>query len=491
MKKNMTVLTIVLLFSQLATAASEKFKAEKNCGSAKVVSGDTCSNVKVQLDFAGCSIKSESIVAPKIVCKEKQIKARYAIDNYRYEAIFEKQDDGWGGVTWKQTGSGIEESKKITVVTQKAKEHPVVVAAPVKTPAPAAAETPTVTAAPVAAVASAASSFQFSGYFDFGLNNLSVSNGANFTGGPESGFTLQDGAIYVGYQKDKLSFVLDVPFRRQENRDLGVTTAPNASNSNNAIFGADKFQLYAKYKINDEADVVIGQFDTIFGVEVNDSKDRYFEKTGLVYDSILPVTHAGAMFEYTKSGAYFKGFAADPNNKGSLGTSTGNQGDTNYEYGGAVGYSNDNVRGQVGGMTRPVNKADLENGGKRNLLDVTAGATWKSFSIDFEYANLSDDSKNTLTSLNSTDVEKAGTGFLALASYQITEPLSVGARYEQTSNDPSQQSWKAVQAVAGGIHYRFNPSLEVRAEYIGYQYKNVDTTSFTANRATIAGLFFF
>src|SRR4051812_31478436 len=98
----------LLILSLISIAAlpsyAHDYKEIGECGSAAVVSGDTCSNVKVELKFENCKSKLEPQPAKRIICDKSTIKARLQQGSLRYEASFEKKNDGWGGVNWKPIG---------------------------------------------------------------------------------------------------------------------------------------------------------------------------------------------------------------------------------------------------------------------------------------------------------------------------------------------------------------------------------------------------
>ena len=335
------------------------------------------------------------------------------------------------------------------------------------------------------------SPFKFSGFVDMRYSNYKADSNPNVTkANAESGFGIEDGAVQANYEKNRFSAILDIAFRRGKEADIILpgysgTTVPNQSNDNRLSLAIERSQLYLKYKLSDDFAVNFGQFDTIFGVEVNDSKDRIFGKTGLVYDSITPVTHTGAMIEYANLRTSIKFFAANPINKGSNGTSP--LGEDQTEYGAALGYSNEKCRAQIGYMSRPTSKASSGRG-DRTLLDATLGVNVGSFVLDFEYSLVSDPNKNTLTTSTPTDLEKAGQGFLVLATYKVTEPFSFSFRYEQLKDDPAKESLDTVDSSGVSIHYKVAPELELRTEYIAYRYENLSHLKWSDSRFNLAAV---
>lgn len=237
------------------------------------------------------------------------------------------------------------------------------------------------------------------------------------------------------------------------------------------IFGTDKSQAYLRYKLSDSVTVNFGQFDTLYGVELNDSKDRIFSKTGIIFDNFLPSTHTGLVLEKTWNGFTGKVMAANPSNKGTQGTVA--SGDYRTEYGATLGYANENYRLQLGYLTRPMKKLDGLTWSQRDYVNVTAGVTFGNLSFDAEYDQLTDPTKNTLTTGDSTDVEKASTGYMGLLSYKFGENWLVGLRYEALKDDPLKASIESADSEGLAIHYKLSTDVELRQEFINYNYKNL------------------
>ena len=497
--KKLLILIVTILTGFSTSGWSKSYVKTTVCGKAKVISGDTCSNVKVELSFDGCEHKSEPVLAKRIICSKDTIKARFQIDDLRYEASFEKIDDGWGGVSWKQVTAMTEYRKEgtrtITYEASKKLNSPIAneTATKVEVPAVSAAQsltTPSTTLSATTVSSHVLSPFKFSGYVDIRHSSYSIKDNPSVTSGnPESGFSIEEAAVYVNYEKNKVSLLLDMPIRRQKDIDVNSSAAvPNQSSNANLAIGYDRAQLFLKYN----ADVVnfyLGQFDTIFGVELNDSKDRKFSKTGIVYDYTLPVTHTGIMIEYTPSAFYLKGFAANPNNKGSLGSSTTK--DDQPEYGLAFGYANDQIRSQLGAMTRLINKASGLERADRVLLDATIGSTLGAFSFDLEYTSISDPNKNTLTADNNMDLENSGTGIMLLASYKFTSRFTASLRGERVNDDPTGGNLKSIESSAATTNYLLSDDLSLKAEFVSYRFKNLSDTAWNESRLIFSGLLIF
>ena len=496
----------ISLFNFLLTLALPAgAETSKACGEAKVVSGDSCSNIKVSFDFSGCAGKPASGHSPKISCSKNTVNAKYSSGNYKYQASFEKVLDGWGVVTWKSvralTETEVQKKREVTAQTPtanpvqtpktqarelaEAKPEPVKESAPAAAPASAPAST-------VAPVAASANPFKYGGFFDFRYSAFTAPFDPNVVAAnSEAGFGLEDGAFYLNYEKDKVAVVVDIAFRRSKDVDINSSaTKPNQSSNNNFAIGVDKSQLYLKYKLTGTWTADLGQFDTPFGVEVNDSKDRYFGKTGLLYDYFLPLTHTGLMLERNSGSWSFKGFAADPNNKGSNGTST--SGDDKTEYGALAAYTTEVFSAQVGFEARPIAKADNTGYGSRNFVDAVTGLNLGPWSFNFEYSLISDPNKNIVTPNDATDWEAPAQGFLGFVNRKLSDNLQLGLRYEHIEKIVvGSVNVSAGEDTTFGVHYKIDPQIELRAEYGNYKFLTTTSTVFSESRWNIASVFQF
>ena len=429
--------------------AKPTFEKTENCASAKVVSGETCSKVQVQFDFSKCPGKNESQTVGWYQCSGQTLTARATIPGYRFQAKFKKQDDGWGAVVWEGPSqftawkhSG-ETEKNNVAQTPKAPPTPVLL--PVTTATPPEAPTPRVPAAEPDLGA-----FKVSSFLDFRSKTTIINKLQDKT---ESGFLVEESALYVEYKKDKLTFFVDLPFAR--NTDTATNTADFS-------FAKTKAQVFATYAMNDQFSLTFGQFDTLFGIELNDSKDRVFGQTGLVYNQTLPVVHSGADLQFTHNEIVAKLLAANPSDREALG-GAGTNGDENHEMGATLGYNWDLLHGQLGYLTRSM-KDRADGNSARNLLNVILGTKYSAFTLDVEYSMVTNPQKNTLTT-NGTDKEDAGTGIMALATYSPFEKWLVGLRYETINKDPGASGYYKASTYGVALHHDVTENLQARAEY--------------------------
>jgi hypothetical protein len=488
-------------FTILATLAEAKvFKEVAPCGSANITEGLTCSNAKVSFKFEGCKSNFAARTAKSVECVGEVILAKYQEGDFRYEARFKKSEGAWESGAWVLDGNVKEFERKVSltkalIIKNLNKKDDKKIEAKIFL-IPTSLEKKEVSTLPTASSSSPiiilppdGSPFKFSGFVDIRYTNFNVKKNPLISSGhSESGFGLEDGAFYTNYDKGNLSVVLDMAFRRSKDVDTNASAIhPNQSSNNNIAIGVDKSQLYLRYKINPALTFDLGQFDTIYGVEVNDSKDRIFGKTGLIYDYTLPVTHMGLMMEYSFfRNYYFKAFAANPSNRGSYGSSS--SGDDKIETGGAFGYSSDNYHAQVGYMSRSINKTSALSSGVKYLLDILGGGILGKFAYDFEYARLGDANKNSLTPNDAGDNEKPGAGYFSLLAYKFTSEFQIGIRYEYLTNDPSAQGTKSSSAAGLSLHEKITSELEFRSEYIVYKNKGIAGNKWDDTRFNFAAL---
>ena len=299
----------------------------------------------------------------------------------------------------------------------------------------------------------------FSAPYDSGVPNAHA----------ESGFGIEDGALNAVYDIDKVSFTADIAVRRFKDGEFtsATGTITNQSQTDRLHVGADPSELYVKYKADDHWTFDLGQYFGIIGAESGQSRSRTFTKSALL-SGLLPSVQTGFMTEYANSGWSAKVEAANPNNKGTYGTSA--TGDENTEYTAAAGYSNETFQSQLSYMTRPINAVDGTRS-DRTLMDVTIGATLGAFSLGAEVTRIDDPSKNTLT--GASDHENAGFAYLALVNYKLNDKDLLGLRYEKLTDDPGGTSLKSADSYGLSVHHRLHQNVDLSAEYNIYDYQNV------------------
>ena len=314
----------------------------------------------------------------------------------------------------------------------------------------------------------------FSGFVDLRFRDVNSSVQGQGRGA-ESGFLVEDAAFYLSKKSNKLNLLIDLPFSRQKEDAAGATGAVTPqlykSSGPDLEFATRKAQVVASYQALEWLKVSLGQFDTIFGYELNDSKDRFFGQTGLVYNYALPVTHVGVLGEIVSHGFTLKLMAANPNGRGSrdntdnTGQSTTN-GEDNTEYGATIGRSGNIWRAQLGYATRPRLAYDVTRK-QRTLFDVVAGVTlFEHLNVDAELALVNDPAKDT-DGDGDYDTGGEGQGYMLHVTYDLNDQWKVGGRYEIADNRLD-SLFKQTQAWATGVHYQFESDASLRGEFVQY-----------------------
>jgi hypothetical protein len=247
---------------------------------------------------------------------------------------------------------------------------------------------------------------------------------------PTRGFTLNDAAIYLSKDFGRgLSAMVDLPF-------ASSSAAPATSTVN---FGASQAQAYVQW-MTGAWQAKFGQYDSIYGYERNDSRDRFFADAGLVKTLILPYTHVGAMVGYTISQVTLRGQIADP-------ADTGTMTNQNPEFGLQARYDGDSLMGSAG-----LTFGDQKNGpGSNMLIDVTAGLRMDRLTGGIYFAD-----KKT------SGVDKHATGFGLQGVYDLSTDMGAGGRLEYVS-DPS-ATIKNEFLITAGPSYRWMPDITLRGD---------------------------
>lgn len=102
-------------------------------------------------------------------------------------------------------------------------------------------------------------------------------------------FKFSEAAVYLTHNSGAASFMLDIPLM-------------GASNGTSTAFAfASKGQAYVDYKYENGWAWRMGQFDSLYGFEGNDSVDRRFSAAGLINARMTPTVHDGVVTTYDMS----------------------------------------------------------------------------------------------------------------------------------------------------------------------------------------------
>ncbi len=141
------------------------------------------------------------------------------------------------------------------------------------------------------AVADTAESLKVGGFVDAQFH---TTNDYSLT----EGVTIHDGAVYVTMKSGKTEAKLDIPFKA--NFDI----ASNSTEGANFALGRTKMQAYITHAYDFDFSWKLGQFDTIYGFELNDSPDLVLSRQGFIYNNMIPFMHSGLLLSY-KFANYF------------------------------------------------------------------------------------------------------------------------------------------------------------------------------------------
>ena len=264
------------------------------------------------------------------------------------------------------------------------------------------------------------------------------------TGGPvvQKGFGLNDAALYLSKDFSMATAVVDLPFYS------------GSESSNNFAFATQKAQAYVNMNFGAVA-VKLGQYDTFFGVEANDSIARFFAASGLMKTYVLPTTHTGAQVAWGFANKFtLRGQIANPNSAGLLATGT------DPEIGGQFRWDSGPTFAAFGveyGMARlDSNKTNL-------LAQVMGGTAIGKFSFGGE-----------LNSKNAAGTDKSGLGIGLLGAMQATDLWAFGARvdymqdmvYTRFVNAPvaNPASFDKAFLISVGPSYKLDADLTVRGD---------------------------
>lgn len=269
----------------------------------------------------------------------------------------------------------------------------------------------------------------------------------NTTQSLHRGFVINDGAIYVAGENAGLDWKLDLPFRMTGSGNSGFRFAE--SRGTQAYLG-QKFAGGWKWKI--------GQYDSPFGLESNDTADIPFSRQGSVYYSMMPYVHTGLGVGYDFSDSVgMNAFFQNPNDRGVLG---GN----GVQYGFQFVLNQPKARFSAGVLM------DTPAGLSQNVFaDATGGFTLGAFTADLEFCySIRNDLLNPETAAASN-----GIGVLGQLLYNHTDELSFGVRGEYVTqfavtdvrSTASQTALKSQILVFAGPQYYLTKNIRLKGDY--------------------------
>ncbi len=391
--------------------ASSAF-AQDSCAKASLEGA--CPNLKVTFDLSKCSDDPGKGGPAKVSCSGETANASYSTDKYAYSVEVKKTQKAWG-----EEGYQVVRSVRELIVKSDPEK-----AKPVSESASAAPEAEEEIAPP-----------SFSGFVDFVGNYQKEAKSL--------GFSVYDAALYASHEIRNFKLNVDLPFAWVGEQDDG---AGNISYPNDFKFATGKAQAYVTVGFEPAYGswtLTAGQFDTIYGFELNDSADRFFPHEGLLYTYMLPTTHTGMMIGFSKEHGPItmtaKALAANRYNQGA-------KGGENVDFGGQLGLTHEMFRTYVGYLTTNLKGA----AGFRHFIDVLVGGTFGKFSLDTEFDFIKEPgSPNAF-------------GIMGLGVVQVLDPLGLGLRGEYTSKAGG--VYRQFQ-ISGGFNWKILSPVTVRGDY--------------------------
>lgn len=390
-----------LLIGLLVLTGSTPYLFAESCEKL-IISGSSCDDLKVNFDLKQCQDDPSQGAEAKLECSGEKARASFETKKFKYTAQLEKAASGWGSDQW-NISSQRRMMKKDAPGREVAKEEVLVIA-----------EEESLSA-------------HLSGFVD-----------AQFIYKKNSktpGFEIYDGALYLESKyQEILKAYLDIPFAYDDSQN---------DDGNSFKIAKVKAQAFVEWHPTSNFMTRVGQFDTIYGFEVNDSADLAMAQTGLAFNYALPLTHTGVLGEY--SGDLSNGFTgtarfmvANPQDKGLLDGG-------NIDLGAQLSASNEMLRGSVGYLTRNLPGPS----GWRHFVDILAGISFPMTDLDFQFDLIKEPS------------QKTGYAFMGHVSVQPADPWGFNARFDLLSK----QGFDSAYQIAAGPFYNPYKPMTLKLQY--------------------------
>ncbi len=485
-----SIFTIVL--SLVSCLIQTPAQAKEKCEKVGFKGGSDCNSLSVWIDLSDCQGEAKDKLPLKVSCNEKSGRAEGQTGSHTYSVKIKQvtsSSGAWGTATttWMANKSFkkrdlrtdsvaasaappenasrglasirpdhaaamiMSNQPAYNEVTSISKSSPSPIPSPIPVSIPISHETPapspSVTASPLPAstdtpvsTATPEPVLKLSGFLDAQYQGSSNSD-------MHRGFLLNDGALYLTWDLAKLDFKIDLPFRMytQNGPDfqLGLTKAQ--------AFVGQKYESGFRWKI--------GQFDTTFGFEGNDTVDIVFSRQGNVYNFTDPFVHTGILLGYDFNADWgLNAYIADPNDRGIL------QG-KDLQFGLQLVKASQTFRFAPGLL---VNR-DFSTQQYNYEADLVAGVTLGKLAIDGE---INYNSRNDIINPE-TGTGIRGIGALLQVQYSINDDWNIAVRPEyitqQAYTDPkstaTQTLLKSQVLVFVGPQYNINKYIRLRLDY--------------------------
>jgi len=262
-------------------------------------------------------------------------------------------------------------------------------------------------------------------------------------GAPTMGFMVGEGAVYLGKSMGAGEMLLDLPFAYEGGTIAGIS-------SNNITAGFHQAQAYVSWKYDNGFSWKMGQFDSLYRFEGNDSWDRFFSNAGMLA-GMVPVTHTGLLVGYKASDALGVHFLVS--NHGAQGAQTANA-DAKFDYGVKVNANTDMVNVNVGALFSAVDAT----GDYEWTINASAGNKMGALSSTLEF-----------TAVNHKAASKNDMGVGGHFEYAMDESIDLGASIEWKKNVSDVKTLE----LRVGPTFNMSKDLHVR---LAYGYSKADST---------------
>lgn len=294
--------------------------------------------------------------------------------------------------------------------------------------------------------AAGTSGIVMTGYLDvqhqWNRGNIQLDGQTPMAGIP-SGFVVHQGAMVLNHEFGSTEMTIDIPFRSN------FTTG---TQSNDLELATKEAQAFVKHQYDNGVFWQLGQFDSSFGLEPNDTTEILFARHGIMTD-FVPNTHTGFLVGYTFIPFFIQALVANPN---ATSRQPANQ---SAEFAVRMGWSQEPMQVSVGASYVNTDGTYLLNNGTtpdyepRLLFDLLAQARMKKLELGGQL----DVAQSRLGKANTVQGPKDHElviGYLVQAIYNVSDKLGVGVRYEYLRNDETNEFVQAAQVPRNGITTR-------------------------------------
>ena len=264
--------------------------------------------------------------------------------------------------------------------------------------------------------------------------------------GANQGFLVNDGALYINHDAGVCTAMIDVPFN---SKDTALTGA-------NFSIAAAKMQAFVSHKYNSGLGWKLGQFDSPFGLEANDSKDTAMARTGIV-KTVLPAVITGAGVDYSLGGTKISVIFANRADNSAL----GHAGEASSDVGLLVNAGFGGLKVAAGGL---FGKFGAETG---YLIDAVVNYPMGKLDVGFEF-NMQ---KNRITGVTDNTM-----GIVGLVGYGISDMMGVDLRVSYLSKGDAATDSK--MQFSFGPNFTMSKSMKCKVHY------SMDSSTPTGGAAT-------